>query len=571
MAIESPVAVAAVSSGSQLRQRIEKLLGQKLKPRRGENVLIDALGLLAVLLIVAIAFMFGYQKSLAAPQVESDAVLTQAPQSIEPTELAGIVVDASGKPLAGVTVDIWTWHAGDETTTDENGVFRIKPESENGRKKVEVRWTKPGFSPHYVAQQNVGVKDLVVTLDSKTFIDGTITAIDGTAAANVTIVASQQNIQGDGVMIGEVPTETSTDAEGKFRLYLFPDKYLIRVSSPQGVARIEGVTLNTGESITKDIALHPGLRFEAIVRDATSGEPFEGLVLSSYKQTQYRGSSDAQGRIVIEGMLPGDFEFAVGAGEELEFRGMEYFGNGPLGRWWSPDATLPHQQLEQVDGQFQFNLDGLTFDLKTDLPPVEIFVEAGVEFSGHVYDPDGKPLAGATVAPAKTGSGNSLTGDTRYSVTTKEDGSYRVIMPAGKDFQYNLMAFDGEYGQWRKWGSVVREPLETTPAQKVTDYDFTLTRGATVRGKVTSPDGADAPSRHVRAHGTDLLGNRYYDPTVEVQKDGTFELGGLHPGEHWIQVEPFWRTAADAAAGTSVTITVKDGEVREGIELIVPI
>src|SRR5580692_8103310 len=32
--------------------------------------------------------------------------------------------------------------------------------------------------------------------------------------------------------------------------------------------------------------------------------------------------------------------------------------------------------------------------------PVSIEVEEGVVFAGHVYDPDGKPVFGATVAPA---------------------------------------------------------------------------------------------------------------------------------------------------------------------------
>ncbi|TWT83946.1 Regulatory protein BlaR1 [Planctomycetes bacterium CA13] len=568
------MSVASVSSKSQLRVRLMRLLGRPLQPSPKASRMIDGLSLLVVITIVSALTLSTYRMSLASPQqaVEKQKipqeVLRHQPRDIEPTELAGIVVDADGKPLSGVTVDAWSWQEGDETTTDEKGVFRFRPDSDNGRSKVEVRWMKPGYSPHYVAKQPVGGKGLVIQMDSSTYIEGTVTAVDGSPAAGVTIRGAQQNIRGDGVTISEVVTETETDHSGNYRLYAAPDRYEITIASSVGVVRTDKIQLHRGYGIQKNIQLQNGVRFEAIVKDANTGEPFEGLVLSNFLQRGFEGNSDAQGRITIDGMLPGEFEFSVGAGEPIDYHGNKIYLNGPLGRWWSPEANKEWQRLEKTAGKFQRNFDDLQFDLHPEMKPVEIFVEQGVEFSGHVYDPDGKPCAGATVAPAKTGSGNSLTGDTRYSIKTGDDGSYKVVMPAGNDFQYNLMAFDGEYSKWRKWGAVARKPLETKPGQKVSDYDFVLTRGSTVRGKVTTSDAAGSPPREVRAHPADLRGNRYYDPTVEVQPDGSFELGGLRPGKHFVQVSPFWLSAEDANNGASVTVEVSDGEVREGIELI---
>lgn len=571
--------VSSVSMRSQLRARLSRLLGRPEISSGWQTLYASATSLVVVVVIVAALLVSTLNLTVASPQtadnansespapVLSDALQQHVPDRIEPTELAGIVVDASGKPLAGVSVDAWSWHPGDETLTDENGVFRFRPESDKGRHKVEVRWTKPGYSPHYVAQQPVGVKDLIVTLDTTTFIEGTITAVDGTPAAGVTVRGAQKDIQGDGVHISEVTTETIADESGKYRLYLHPDSYEVTVASSMGVIRTEPIRVFRGISLQKDVQLEEGVRFEAIVTDVNTGQPFAGLVLSNFLQKQFKGTSDAEGRIVIDGMLPGLFEFNVGAGDPIEFRGMTFHLNGPLGRWWSPDATDPWSQLEKTPGKFQRNFDHLKFDLKPGMNPVEIVVEQGVEFSGHVYDPEGKPRGGVTVAPAKTGSGNSLTGDTRYSIKTEADGSYKVVMPAGNDVKYNLMAFDGEYGKWRKWGAVARDPLQTSPGQRVTDYDFTLTRGATVRGKVLTADEAGAAPRQVRAHPADLKGNRYYDPTVEVQADGTFELGGLRPGEHFIQVSPFWLSANDALGGSSIKVEVADGETKDGIEL----
>ncbi|MCS7469686.1 PQQ-binding-like beta-propeller repeat protein [Stieleria sp. ICT_E10.1] len=569
-------AVPSVSSRSQLRIRLERLIDcSTTKPSHGAR-LAEGASLLVLLAVVCAFFLTTLTVSLAAPQTQDsppptldDDVQKMMPQNIDPLELAGVVIDAEGSPLAGVTVDAWSWHPGDETTTDENGVFRFRPDSDNGRSKVEVRWMKPGYSPHYVAQQPVGVDGLIVTLDSTTYIEGTVTAADGSPAADVTVRGTQKNIQGDGVQITEVATETKTDQFGKYRLYVFPDDYEITVADAVGVARTNTLQLSHGQALEKSIQLEPGVRFEALVKDANSGEPFAGLVLWSFAQKQFRGTSDAQGRLVIDGMLPGEFQFSVGAGDPIEYRGMKFHRNGPLGRWWSPDAKHEWQRHDVKPGTFQRNFDGLAFDLTPGMKPVQIVVEQGVEFSGHVYDPNGNPRSGATVAPAKTGSGNSLTGDTRYSAKTAEDGSYNVVMPAGNEFHYNLMAFDGEYSQWRKWGAVARDPLPTQPGLKMDGYDFTLTRGATVRGKVASLE-EDAPPRQVRAHPADLRGNRYYDPTVDVQADGTFELRGLRPGKHYIQVSPFWLAAEDAENGASVIIEVTDGDVREGIQLRAP-
>ncbi|TVP98663.1 MAG: hypothetical protein EA381_11785, partial [Planctomycetaceae bacterium] len=68
------------------------------------------------------------------------------------TELAGVVVDVKGKPLAGVRVDVWTWYPGNETTTDEEGRFRLT--DLNRLSEVEVEFTKDGYCPSlYPAQR----------------------------------------------------------------------------------------------------------------------------------------------------------------------------------------------------------------------------------------------------------------------------------------------------------------------------------------------------------------------------------------------------------------------------------
>ncbi|HEX4073585.1 MAG TPA: carboxypeptidase regulatory-like domain-containing protein, partial [Planctomycetaceae bacterium] len=491
------------------------------------------------------------------------------PQNVASDEIAGVVVDAQGKPLADVLVDLWTWSPGDETKTDENGLFRIKA-NDSDHQYVEVRFSKPGYSPHYIVRQPRGKKDFVVTLGNKTFVEGTLRDPAHAPVAGATIKGVQGAQQGDGFVIGDVTTTTTTDAKGRYRLYLFPDTYEIQVTVPKvGATRLTGVALAPDQSKTLDLDLKPAVRFEAKVVDAETGKPLNGLVLYSWRDKNVHGVSDADGNLAIEGMLPGKFDFNVGNGKPQNFGGVKVYEHGAFGRWWSAQAVNEWERKSIEHSRWQRNFDDLTFNLSVGMKPVTIEVEPGVTFSGHVYDPDGKPVARATVAPAKTGSGNSLTGDTRYSVKTKADGSYRVVMPAGNGFTYNLVAHDGDYRQWRKWANGVSEPLTTKPNQHFDRFDLKLTRGATVRGRVDT-GGHVVGAREVRAAAADRRENRYYDPTVKVHADGSFELKFIRAGRQEIQVSPFWLDAGNAPQGTSVTLDLKAGEVVEGIRLQVP-
>ena len=64
--------------------------------------------------------------------------------------------------------------------------------------------------------------------------------------------------------------------------------------------------------------------------------------------------------------------------------------------------------------------------------------------------------------------------------------------------------------------------------------------------------------------------NRYYDPTVKTEIDGSFELKFIRPSEQFLQVAPFWLDAAQAPPGTSHTLTLRPGETREGIDFRIP-
>ncbi len=480
------------------------------------------------------------------------------PQEVKPGELAGIVVDENGKPLAGVKVHIWDWMdtPANYTFSGADGVFRLKDCGAD--KQVQVRFRKEGYSPVMVIRQRVGVKGLVIALDRATYFEGIVRAPDGKPAAGAVIRADQGPKMMEGGMYTNIWTVATADAQGRYRLYVQPDEYEFSVKLPGvGVARLPKTGIGHGQKRPFDIHLQEPITFRAKVVDSISGRPVAGLRLFDWQQKGVDGRSDDRGEIVIKDMLPGQFTFNVESASYV--------------RWWSDQSFFEWQRktIDEPKTGWQRNFDGLTFDMKPGTAAVTIVGEPAVRVTGRVLDPTGKPVAGATVAPARTGSGNSLTGDTRFSVVTKPDGTFVMTLPASGAASYNLVAHDGKYEEWRTWANGVLPPVKTTPGQVIDGVTLNLTRAAIVRGKVVDEKGHPVAGREVRAQPTDRLENRYYDPTTTTKADGTFELKFIRPTEQFIQAAPFYLNASDGPADSTKTLTLKDGQVVDNVKLVV--
>jgi protocatechuate 3,4-dioxygenase beta subunit len=466
-----------------------------------------------------------------------------------PSEFVGVVVDENDNPLEGVLVDAWTWYPGNETHTDANGFFRLAGFKD--QKTIEVRISKENYSPKLYVRQPLGVEDAVVILGNKTYFKGQIRSSDGEPVTGAIIRASQD------FKAGKVWTETIGDEQGYYRLYVQNDKYDIQVKADGiGVARMQNVEIGRDEVKQLDIVLDSGVVFLAEIVDSLSGEPVEGVRLFHWQHPGVEGVSDANGLVEIGGMMPGRFEFNVDSRDCV--------------RWWSAQCLSEWNRFKTnpQKGGWQRNFDSLDFDLKVGMKPATIIVEQGVRIRGMVFDPYGNPVSGATVAPALTGTGNSITGDTRFSFLTEEDGSFEMLLPAGKEREYNLIVHDGKYQQWRNWANGVMQPIQTEPGEELNDIELWLSEPVTVRGRVKDRAGQPVIGRKVRSSAFDKLGNRYYDPTAETDEDGYFELKFIRPGKHYIQVAPFWLSAEDAPQGTSLIVTLEASQTIDGIELV---
>ena len=468
------------------------------------------------------------------------------PHEVAADELAGVVVDEQGEPLSDVGVEINEGMCDDEpgfrAVSDNQGNFRLmklgRLFDEGDARNVMVRFRKPGFSPERFLHQPVGVKGWVVALSGRTYFEGIVRGPDGKPAPGAQLRANQGPKQLEGTIISHLWTETFADAAGRYRLYLQPDEYELFVkSSGAGVARLAKQPILFGEQRTLDVALVPGVAFRANVVDSETQQPVPNVRLLHWSHPGIEGRSDAQGLLAIDDMLPGDFEFVV---EADGYR-----------RWWSEEAKSEWSRLEKEDPRrkFQRNFDHLDFDLEPGMAAVTIAVERSVQITGRVVDPDGQPVAGATVAPALTGTGNSLTGDTRFSEQTKLDGTFVIELPASHGAKYNLVAHDGDYDEWRQWANGVLPPIQTKPGDELTGVETRLTRPAVVRGKVVDEQGQPLAGFKISADPVDKLENRYYVPMAVTSADGTFELPFIRPGEHVIRAN---HPAPEATAGVGI-------------------
>jgi beta-lactamase regulating signal transducer with metallopeptidase domain/protocatechuate 3,4-dioxygenase beta subunit len=469
--------------------------------------------------------------------------------------IAGKVVDANGNPLKDVTVDIWHWYKGNETKTDANGYFYLggfEPE----QKTVEITFRKKNFTPKYLIRQPLGIKDAVVVLGNKTYFEGIVTEPNGSPVSGADIAANAGPKDCEGVRVTEVATKCKSDKDGHYKLYVQTDTYDIQVKSKQGVIRLQNVEIKKDQAKKLDMVLDNGVIFLAKVLNAETNEPVQGVTFMNWQHKDVKGVSDSNGIVRIPNMMPGKFEFDVKSNEYC--------------RWWSDDC-LSEWNRKTVDDRktnWQRNFDGLDFDLKNNARLVTVFVEKGVKIRGKVIDPQGNLVAGATATLARTGSGNSLTGDTRFSFTTDANGTFEMLVPASKLAKYNLIAHDGKFEEWRKWANGVLEPIQTQPGQIIENVVIKLNEPAVVKGSVVDTSGKPSANHQVRTSAFDKLENRYYDLTVRTDANGNFELKFVRPGKQYIQADPFWLDANQAPEGTSQIVTVEAGQTLEGVKLL---
>jgi protocatechuate 3,4-dioxygenase beta subunit len=323
-------------------------------------------------------------------------------------------------------------------TTDNNGVYTITGLTSGG---YNVVVSKPGFanSHSYGIQVTDGNQTSNVDFGLTTQmgqVSGKITNTRGEPLVGVSILLDSSVGKGFG--------NASTDANGNYVVTnLAPMAYVVHADYP-GYARVfREVSVENGKT-TANVDIVMGVASGAISGRVTkNGQPaaFAGIYVNSSGgtgQSYYgNGVADANGAYTIGSLPAGQYDVHVSdvPGYANQVRFNVSVGSG---------AT-----------------SGIDFNLTNGTSRI----------TGHVTDPVGKSLAGATIQAFLT----QNTG-TWAEVTTDSSGNYSIDnMWSG---QYNI------YANYPSYDTVVKN-MVTVPAQSTTKVDFVM---GVPRSLVVIPD-----------------------------------------------------------------------------------
>jgi hypothetical protein len=472
-----------------------------------------------------------------------------------PNDVAGTVVDEAGKPIQGVVADMWTWYAGNESTTDKNGHFHIKGNG-SGDRRVEVRFTKAGLSPVYIRSQDAGVSDLTIMMNAKTYLEGKVLAADGSPIPNVLVRADSGPKEADGLRITTVWTETKADKDGNYRLYLAPDSYKLQARVPDKGVFYQSIDVPENQATKQDIKLEEGITFTVKCIDGDTQQPVPNVKINAARQKGMTATSDKDGVAVIHHMPPDKFEFRIDSKDHV--------------KWWWPDS--PDESQRTREKNWRWTSDGPEITLAPDMEPITILLEKGTTYSGRVLDPDGKPRSGAIVVTALVGYGDAIDQTQHFTSRTKADGAFSLTLPSIGDHQFVLIAHDGGYDEWRKWANGFTEPMSITPGQDVKDLTIKLNVPSTIKGKFVDSSGNPKANTSVRVMTTGDVDSRFVAPSATSDKDGNFTIKFVSPGEMEVQVEPFYmRSPAYEDQNPSqidhTQVTVEAGKTVEDVSV----
>lgn len=327
-----------------------------------------------------------------------------------------------------------------------------------------------------------------------------------------------------------------TDSEGRFTVSdLAVGRYDLTVARP-GFAKqtVPGITLS--ETVTQhdagNVALEPGHSIQGRVLDKL-GAPIDGVALR------------VQSTDPMQAMLS-------------RFQPAE------------PDATT------SSDGWFEIpdRREGESFDLSASragyvaietngvkvplTEPLTITLQAASIVSGKVTDPEGRPIAGATLAMSRERSrsfgGRSMMMNFVIDDQTDATGQFRF-----EDVEPGKVSIEAS--------AAGRQPkqmpaIDIPQGKDLTDLQFVLDQGAVLEGRVTTEDGTPVPGAQVGPlrEGEPLAFRGFGPGRTETDGDGVYQLDGLTPGS--VSIE-----ATESAHPRAVkTIELKPG--RNVLDLV---
>lgn len=360
-------------------------------------------------------------------------------------------------------------------------------------------------------------------------VTGTVLGPDGKPVAGAQVLA--MTFAADK---GTLPVDVLTDAAGAFTLHSEPVPY----GPPNGglavLARKDGLAMALGRAkpgvpLILKLGDKPEMR-SGVVTDA-AGKPLAQVPVNLFYLSATDGGPGAAGPRLGFNVAGGAWAKAT-TDEQGRF---SFSGFSP--------------ELAATVGIEAEGCAGVRINLPTAVP-VTVALQPEATISGKVLV-NGQPRANVEVyAYAQRTDGSGWPGRTM----TETDGAYTIGHLAGGPTAVVVTPV----------ADTARTPEQVVTlkaGQAVTGVDFSLTRGAVIRGKVTEvPTGKPVQRAHISASATDGR----YSGGVQPDAEGRYELR-LQPGTYRLQCRATGSADYALRGGAEKSqITVAEGDVIEG-------
>jgi RNA polymerase sigma factor (sigma-70 family) len=485
-------------------------------------------------------------------------------------EVAGRVLDESGKPVAGAKLSLWTGsgkpRAVGETGADGRFRFRLGKADLAGQAKLIAK--AAGRGPDWVNLRNRPAGEVTLRLEKDVPIRWRVLDLEGRPVAGATVQVREvaKSAKGDltayldawkdvmkGVPIPPlvtlppkalgVPASTTTDKEGRFRLEgVGRERRVDLAIRGRGIEQrwvwvITRPGFKTGPGAAHgpsfDLLVGPGKELTGVVKDKRTGRPVAGARVTCQVG---EARTDAKGRFRIEGLRkqPQYFGWATSPGyfqKMLEVKD-------------TPGREPMHLDVEIQRGLY---VEGRLRDRATGKPVsgvVDYFIRSD---NPHLKDYAFSPGTGLGSGPAGPGG--------KFRILTFPGRGYLVVRADRNVYtRATLKGWDGAPLETAPHGLfpyyyhaiVPIDPDEKKPASR--KVEITLDPGRTTSGSVVGPDGK--PVTGVIAFGLTAVPDpgaqtfprpdRFGPPPPERLKDSTFTAVGLNPKEprHLVFIHP---------------------------------
>jgi hypothetical protein len=437
--------------------------------------------------------------------------------------LAGRVLDAEGRPIAGARLEVGRFEVGPtfaigspgrQVEADEEGRFRLRGLGDDVPLTLNVR--ADGYLGVALDLQPPHQEPLEVRLNRGGTVFGELVDEGGRPVAGAFLTARidpQSQVHHRPPSGGEAATASSDD-DGRFELTAVPVGVVtIDVASRDGGARVQAPagTVGEGERVGPlRIEVQSALEIAGRVVRA-DGTPAAGASVAAVQERPGGGSSsmgttaDALGRFRLRGLPPGPVTVVATL--------------GVVGR--------AEREMTVTGG----------------VAEIELMLEPTTAVSGRVVAADGSPAGRGHAALEREGGTLHVAVDElgRFEIVGLEEGTYRLV------------------AEVRGVGRGAHpEPVEVRLGQPVEGLVVRLAEGARVVGRVTGLAATDLGQVELSA----FPERGGYHQRGLVRAYGSFEIRGLAAGRYALQA---WVRSTGQAGRAS--FEVEEGALLEGIEL----